>query len=127
MFQFTFSVRRTGHESLRRREIRMAKVSITIVIIFLICHTPKTFPTILELLHKAPHPLLIEMSHLLLTINSSVNFLIYWLLAAGSSCPSRCFRVGKVTTLPLASIVDSPASAPTITNLMSHDVIDDEV
>ena len=45
------SVRRTGHETLRRREIRMARVSLGIVLLYMVCHTPKLVPTVCEIVY----------------------------------------------------------------------------
>ena len=46
------SVRRTGHRSLRRRELRLARVSLGIVLLYMICHLPKLVPTLCEIAHK---------------------------------------------------------------------------
>ena len=46
------SVRRTNHKSLRKREVRMARVSLAIVFIFLICHSPKIVPTVCEIVYR---------------------------------------------------------------------------
>jgi len=75
-------MRRSQEGTLRRRERRMARISLLIVLIFVICHTLKTVPSIFELFGKEPREvagcnLLILITHLLLAINSSVNFLIY--------------------------------------------------
>ena len=47
-------VPRTGHDSLRRRELRLARVSMCIVILYMVCHAPKLLPTLLELLQEDP-------------------------------------------------------------------------
>ena len=47
-------VPRTGHDSLRRRELRLARVSMCIVILYMVCHAPKLLPTLLELLQGDP-------------------------------------------------------------------------
>ena len=46
------SVRRTSHKSLRKREVRMARVSLAIVFLFLICHSPKIVPTVCEIVYS---------------------------------------------------------------------------
>ena len=43
------SMRRTGHEALRRRELRLARVSLGIVLLYMVCHSPKLVPTVCEL------------------------------------------------------------------------------
>ena len=45
---------RTGHDSLRRREMRLARVSMCIVLLYMICHLPKLLPTLLELIFQDP-------------------------------------------------------------------------
>ena len=45
---------RTGHDSLRRRELRLARVSMSIVILYMVCHAPKLLPSLLELIHGDP-------------------------------------------------------------------------
>ena len=42
---------RTGHDSLRKRELRLARVSMMIVLIFMVCHSPKIVPTVCEIVH----------------------------------------------------------------------------
>ena len=43
------SMRRTGHEALRRRELRLARVSLGIVLLYMVCHSPKLVPTVCEI------------------------------------------------------------------------------
>ena len=45
------SVRRTGHETLRRRELRLARVSLCIVLLYMVCHSPKLVPTVCEIVY----------------------------------------------------------------------------
>ena len=69
------------------QEQRLARISILIVWLFLFCHVWKLVPTAFEasyshdgLTHSNwPHWVLIveNMSHLLIALNSSINFLIY--------------------------------------------------
>jgi len=98
----SMSVRRTTEGNLRRREIRLARISLLIVIIFIICHSLKILPSLLEIMGYPPEliPGILPLSHLLLTINCSVNFLIYYLasgralsrLLPGSSFKARQSR-----------------------------------
>ena len=70
-----------------RREQKLARTSILIVWLFLFCHIWKLFPTAYEagystdgLSHRDwPFWVLIVeyLSHLLITLNSTINFLIY--------------------------------------------------
>ncbi len=71
----------------RRRERRLARISISIVWLFVVCHVWKLIPTAYEALHSDdglnvdswPFWLIIieHVSHTLITFNSAVNFLIY--------------------------------------------------
>ena len=45
-------LRRTGHRSLRRRELRLARVSLGIVLLYMVCHLPKMVPTVCEIVYK---------------------------------------------------------------------------
>jgi hypothetical protein len=45
------SMRRTGHETLRRREVRLARVSLGIVLLYMVCHSPKLVPTVCEIVY----------------------------------------------------------------------------
>jgi len=78
------SLRRDG--SLHQREVRLAQVSCGIVAVFILCHSVKWIPNIYELVQVedgkgVAWPPWIEYvtcsSHLLTTLNSSVNFYIY--------------------------------------------------
>lgn len=90
----SMAVRRTGDEQVRRREVRMARISITIVIIFLLCHILKLVPSLCEIVTGDPGlvPGTVELSHLLITFNSSVNFLVYYLASGNSFAEVFCFR-----------------------------------
>ena len=81
------SLRRDSTADNNRQEQKLARISILIVWLFLFCHIWKLFPTAYEagystdgLKHK-DWPfwvLLVEyLSHLLITLNSTINFLIY--------------------------------------------------
>ena len=60
---------------------RLARISVVIVFIFIFCHSLKIVPSLLEILGYPPEllPGVLPLSHLLLTINCSVNFLVYYL------------------------------------------------
>lgn len=72
--------------SSKRNEIALAKVSLTIVLIFILCHSVKWIPNIYELARlssndKRQWPTWIEstthVAHFLMSFNSSVNFYVY--------------------------------------------------
>ena len=83
--------------TLQSLTFRLARISLLIVIIFIICHSLKILPSIFEILGYPPEvrnitchtwdiisflqliPGILQLSHLLLTINCSVNFLVYYL------------------------------------------------
>ena len=108
-------LRRNIDSKLRKRERRLARISLLIVIIFIICHSVKNIPTVFELFGKDPrvnftylsfHFIIFELQnvpvcsqilligHLLLSINSSVNFLVY---SAGNSKKIFRFLCGIVS------------------------------
>eukprot|EP00095_Tigriopus_kingsejongensis_P007527 maker-scaffold103_size370364-snap-gene-2.27 protein:Tk07527 transcript:maker-scaffold103_size370364-snap-gene-2.27-mRNA-1 annotation:"fmrfamide receptor" len=73
----------------RRKEINLAKISLVIVFVFIVCHVLKWIPNLYELilvdttnLGNFRWPYLVEIftniSHLFLVLNSSVNFYIYF-------------------------------------------------
>ena len=73
----------------KKNEIALAKVSLTIVFIFILCHSVKWIPNLYELSRlvsddddaKRAWPPWVEsvthISHFLMTLNSSVNFYVY--------------------------------------------------
>ena len=93
-----------GENSLRKMESRITKASIGITIVYLICHTPRAITNLSEILeHKNTEVIkwlenintivsdneeifpmfqwyhyLASINHLLITMNSSFNFLFYW-------------------------------------------------
>jgi len=76
------TLRRTRDSKLRKRERRLARISILIVIIFIICHSVKNIPNIVEIFGEDPRKVpvisqILLIGHLLLSVNSSVNFLVY--------------------------------------------------
>lgn len=74
-----------GHHE-KKNEIALAKVSLSIVFVFILCHSVKWIPNLFELARlawddKREWPPWIEsvthISHFLMVLNSSVNFYIY--------------------------------------------------
>merc|ERR1712038_1816820 len=73
--------------SLKKKEIFLTNISIGIVVVFILCHAVKWIPNIWELLTSVDDEILTEspswleymtcLSHLLTTLNSSLNFYIY--------------------------------------------------
>ena len=70
----------------KKNEIALAKVGLTIVLIFILCHSVKWIPNIYELVRlsgndKRQWPPWIEstthIAHFLMSLNSSVNFYVY--------------------------------------------------
>ena len=73
------------------KEIKIAIILLLIVLIFLVCHTPKNIVNIYEGIKTIGNltntdtgqqsdifiPILVVFSHVFLTINSSINILIY--------------------------------------------------
>lgn len=77
---------RQQQPQLSGKDIKMATTVFAIVAVFLFCHTPRLFlnlyETFLTSTHRQGYPpewflCVISVSHLLLTINSSVNIIIY--------------------------------------------------
>ena len=81
------SIRRDSTVDNNRQEQKLTRISILIVWLFLFCHIWKLFPTAYEAgystdgLSHTDWPfwvLIVEyLSHLLITLNSTINFLIY--------------------------------------------------
>ena len=88
-----------GHgEQSKKNEVALAKVSLTIVLIFILCHSVKWIPNIYELLRlssndKRQWPAWIEstthVAHFLMSFNSSVNFYVYCAKHVRFSCRSQ--------------------------------------
>merc|ERR1712141_581565 len=86
----------------RRKDIVLAKVSLAIVFVFIVCHSIKWIPNIYELMQvdygAVEWPYWVEIfvciSHLMVVFNSSVNFYIYfakhWRIILG--LPNRSTR-----------------------------------
>ena len=78
-------LRRSNSPVCRRREQRLTRISLTIVWLFLFCQVWKQIPTVYELLYGDdffPDWVFFvkHLSHALIVLNSSGNFLIYLLL-----------------------------------------------
>ena len=78
-------LRRSNSPVCRRREQRLTRISLTIVWLFLFCQIWKLVPTVYELLYGDDFfpdwaHFIKHLSHALIVLNSSVNFLIYLLL-----------------------------------------------
>ena len=76
-------MRRSNSPVCRRRESRLTRISLTIVWLFLFCHIWKIIPTAYEAFLGSIDELpdwmdyIEHISHALIILNSSVNFLIY--------------------------------------------------
>ena len=86
--------RRTIHKRMKPSEIDLAKVSLLIVAVFIVCHSIRWIPNIYELIQRLSHsgnviawPTWVEnvtnISHFITVLNSSVNFYIYYLTHQG--------------------------------------------
>lgn len=78
-------LRRSNSPVCRRRESRLTRISLAIVWLFLFCHIWKLIPTAYEVMYggdKYPYSMYFirHLSHALIVLNSSVNFLIYVVL-----------------------------------------------
>jgi hypothetical protein len=81
------NLRRSNSPVCRRRENRLTRISLAIVWLFLFCHIWKIIPSAYEMtigrpLREGPEWLeyIQQVSHALILLNSSVNFLIYVML-----------------------------------------------
>ena len=106
----------------KRNEVALAKVSLTIVLIFILCHSIKWIPNIYEVVRlsfndKRKWPTWIEsithVAHFALGLNSSVNFYVYCIKHFGvcrkgdqSSSPNN----GRETTTMRTQLYQSEGS-----------------
>lgn len=86
----------------QRREIGLAMMLICVVIVFLICNILPLVSNIYENLYSVPPNWMIEMGNLLVTINSSINFIIYVIFGRKFKrlflklfCSARFFAPGR--------------------------------
>ena len=69
-----------------KRNIRLTRISIVIVVIFIICHVPRMIPNVAEMAgvdtikYYDYFTVILSINQLLLTINSTVNYIIYFIL-----------------------------------------------
>lgn len=76
-------LRRSNSTVCRKREVRLTRISLAIVWLFLFCHFWKFIPSIYELAYRDEQEFpawvknIQHVSHVLIVLNSSVNFLIY--------------------------------------------------
>ena len=89
-------------------ENRMTRVSIMIIIIFVICHLPRIVPNVYEVLsqvipEKSEENFSIKIlkivNILLLIISSSVNFIAYFIIFGGGFCFCSSRNTGKTIIL----------------------------
>ena len=71
-------------KKMKPKEIKLAKVGLYIVLIFVLCHSVRWVPNFYELTHSGdnqPHwvTIFMHLSHFVLVFNSSVNFYVYCL------------------------------------------------
>lgn len=70
-----------AENALRKRDIRMTRISIVIVVVFVVCHVPRFVPNVSELILgklTKPFQALISFNNLLQIISSTVNYAIYF-------------------------------------------------
>ena len=72
-------------DAINKRNVRLTRISIIIVVVFIICHFPRMIPNIAELVGVNTSKfdiftVILSINHILLTINASVNYIIYLLL-----------------------------------------------
>ena len=119
----------------RRKEVILAKVSMAIVFVFIICHAFKWVTNIDYMLHSelgfehASHIQVVGfISHLSLVFNSSINFYIFfakhWRTILNLP-ESRASNQTEMTRLQKSSVVTHKNSQITQTQQLSLDVPDD--
>ena len=100
--------RRSSLSSSKKNEIALAKVSMAIVLIFIICHSVRWIPNVYELVRivrgqKEDWPVWIEsltnISHFLTTLNSSANFYIYCFKHFSKSASNSTNRCSSMCTM----------------------------
>lgn len=69
-----------GEEAMRKRDIRLTRIAIVIVGVFLACHLPRFIPNIVEMLFGLPEwfAIMISVNGLLQITNCTVNYIIYF-------------------------------------------------
>ena len=103
------------------REIRLAKVSLYIVLIFILCHSVKWIPNMYELIHfetlwsNFKFPLWLEWvkscNNLVTTLNASVNVYIYHIMHTNIfswfDCRRQCTTMRRTTLQQCAATMCS--------------------
>lgn len=100
--------RRSVHKRIKPSEIDLAKVSLLIVAVFIVCHSIRWIPNIYELIQRLSHsgnviawPTWVEnvtnVSHFITVLNSSVNFYIYYLTHQGIPI-YRCVKSKQISS-----------------------------
>ena len=99
--------RRYSVSTSKKNEIALAKVSLAIVLIFILCHSVRWIPNVYELARivrgrEEDWPPWIEslthISHFLTTLNSSVNFYIYCFKHFSKSSWNSIYRCNFIYT-----------------------------
>jgi len=133
--------------SLKRRDRAMSGLLTGVVVVLVVCHTPKTFINLFESYHMLRHgkllheplwgKIVIKFSHLLLTLSSAVNIIIYsykdfkFRAVLRTLCGSRSFdrlsheesvndKEGPTATTILTTFCPSPAVS--VKQVNSHEV-----
>ena len=118
LVQISFSSRhsvRSQEPRLRKREQRLARISLLIVMIFITCHSVKNIPTILEIFGKDPR--VSELYHVLF-FNFFIHLKIFQRMRNSPNFRSiplakRCFYL--VTSWPSSTAVSTSWSTPSVT------------
>ncbi|TRY70870.1 hypothetical protein TCAL_02903 [Tigriopus californicus] len=89
-------LRRNGgsKDSLRKRDVRLTRIAIAIVCVFLMCHLPRFLMNVMELIFESLPQYLdayVSFNNLLQTLNCSVNYMIYY-----GHCSRRKDQRGKL-------------------------------
>ena len=110
-FSSRHSVRRSTEPRLRKREQRLARISLLIVMIFITCHSVKNIPTIFEIFGKDPR---VSES----TLNIFIHLKIFQRNRNSPNFRSiplakRCFYL--VTSWPSSTAVSTSWSTPSVT------------
>ena len=93
-------VTQSGVEALTKRNIRLTRISIVIVMVFIICHVPRMIPNIAEMAgvdtaNYDVFTVILSINHLLLTISSTVNYIIYFILCGRRQQSSDTTTLGN--------------------------------
>ncbi|XP_008555574.1 FMRFamide receptor [Microplitis demolitor] len=85
----------------QRREINLATMLLCVVIVFIVCNVLPLVSNVFEMF-RIPPAWLVQTGNLLVTINSSINFIVYVIFGRNFKrlfirlfCSSRFFRAGR--------------------------------